>query len=259
MAEAKKPRSGHGNRTSKTGSPRRKLLKIAFWSCLAGLLIMAVLAGYEIKTWPDVADLARHNPGTTAFMELYKARQAREGRSPRVQWRWVPYARISPNLKAALLVSEDINFFSHHGFDRTEMEDSISEAWKKRDFPRGASTLTQQLAKNLWLSPSRNPWRKVKEALLTVQLEKDLGKKRILELYLNVVEFGPGIYGAEAASRAYFARSSADLTDTEAAELVAGLPSPDRWHPGTGSRAARKRVAIILRRMRRARFVWKLI
>ena len=135
----------------------------------------------------------------------------------------------------------------------------MREAWNKREFPRGASTLTQQLAKNLWLSPSRNPWRKVKEALLTIQLEKDLGKKRILELYLNVVEFGPGIYGAEAASRAYFARSSADLTDTEAAELVAGLPDPDRWHPGAGSRVANKRVAIILRRMRRARFVWKLI
>lgn len=223
------------------------------------LVFLAGFAGYEIKTWPDVAVLARHPPRTTAFMELYKTRREKAGQSPRIAWDWVPYERISPNLKCAVLVSEDINFFSHHGFDVREMEDSVREAWKERAFPRGASTLTQQLAKNLWLYPSRNPWRKLKEAALTVQLERDLTKKRILEIYLNVAEFGPGIYGAEAAARAYFEKRCIDLTEREAAELAAGLPDPDRWHPGAGSRIARRRVAIILRRMRKAKFVWTLV
>ena len=121
--------------------------------------------------------------------------------------------------------------------------------------PRGASTITQQLAKNLWLSPSRNPWRKVKEALLTIQLEQDLDKRRILELYLNVAEFGKGIYGAEAASRHYFGKSASGLSDGEAAQLAASLPKPSAWHPGSTSRAWQARTRIILDRMQRSRWL----
>ncbi len=236
-----------------------RFLRFVLWAVLGCSAALAAFAAHEILTWPDVARLARHNPPTTSFIERYKARERREGRVPHVEQTWVPYDRISPDLKCALLVSEDINFFSDNGFDVPEMEDALKEAWKKHEFPRGASTLTQQLAKNLWLSPSRNPWRKIKEALLTIQLERDLGKRRILELYLNVVEFGPGIYGAEAGAEAYFGTSCDRLTRRQAAELVAGLPAPDRWHPGTRSRAARRRTAIILRRMEKARFVWKLV
>jgi monofunctional biosynthetic peptidoglycan transglycosylase len=155
----------------------------------------------------------------------------------------------------AVLVAEDDTFFEHSGFATGQMKSAIAEAWRKREVPRGASTITQQLAKNLWLSPSRNPWRKVKEALLTVQLEQELDKRRILELYLNVAEFGPGIHGAEAAARRYFGKSAADLSDSEAAQLAASLPKPSRWHPGSTSRAWRERTRIILDRMQRSRWL----
>jgi monofunctional biosynthetic peptidoglycan transglycosylase len=125
--------------------------------------------------------------------------------------------------------------------------------------PRGASTITQQLAKNLWLSRSRNPLRKAKEAVLTWQLEHRLPKRRILDLYLNVAEFGPGIYGVGAASQHYFGKAPADLDESEASQLAAVLPSPATWRPGATSPAYRRRVAAIERRMERAGFLWKLI
>ncbi len=128
-------------------------------------------------------------------------------------WAWTPYSAISPTLKRAVLVAEDIDFFSHHGFALAEMQNALEDALRDRELPRGASTITQQLAKNLWLSPSRNPLRKGKEALLTWQLERALSKRRILELYLNVVELGPGIYGVGAASQRYFGKAPADLDD----------------------------------------------
>jgi monofunctional biosynthetic peptidoglycan transglycosylase len=222
---------------------------------LAALVVTGAFALYEAATWPRVAALAGANPTSTAFIDRYLAQERSAGRSPHLQWRWVPYDAISDDLKRAVLVSEDINFFSHHGFDVGEIEDAVRDAWQEKELPRGASTITQQLAKNLWLSPSRNPLRKLKETILTVQLERDLSKRRILELYLNVVEMGPGIYGAEAAARHYFGIPAADLDEEQAAELAAGLPKPSRWHPGSSSRAWRKRVVIILRRMERAQFL----
>ena len=201
---------------------------------------------HEIWTWPDVAGLARQRPGTTAFIERYRQEQRARGRSDRIEWRWVPYAAIAPSLKRAVLVAEDVNFFSHRGFDFAEIEKAMREALEEGEAPRGASTISQQLAKNLWLSPSRNPYRKLKEAILTWQLERRLGKRRILELYLNVVEFGPGIFGVEAASRRYFGKPAADLGDAEAAQLAASLPNPTAWHPGAASRAYQRRVATIL-------------
>ncbi len=134
-------------------------------------------------------------------------------------------------MKAAVLVAEDIEFFSHNGFSVPEIRAAVSEARQTGTPPRGASTLTQQLAKNLWLSPSRNPLRKVKEALLAVQLEKTLTKNRIFELYLNVIEFGPGIYGVESASGTYFGKSAQRLTRVEAALLAASLSRPSSWNP----------------------------
>ncbi len=156
-----------------------------------------------------------------------------------------------------MLVAEDITFFSHHGFELAELRNAVAKAIEEGELPRGASTITQQLAKNLWLSPSRNPARKLKEAVLTWQLERALGKRRILELYLNVVEFGPGVYGAEAASRRYFAKSAADLDEDEAAQLAASLPSPATWHPGSTAGAYRRHVETIRRRMDRAEFLRK--
>ena len=140
-----------------------------------------------------------------------------------MSWQWVAYPRIARSLKLAALVGEDDGFFQHHGFAQDQMRVALSEAWAEKRMPRGASTLTQQVAKNLWLSPSRNPWRKVKEALLTRQLESTLDKHRILEIYLNVAELGPGLYGAEAASRHYFGKSAAELSDHESALQLAHL------------------------------------
>jgi monofunctional biosynthetic peptidoglycan transglycosylase len=220
--------------------------------------VVAVAAGallaHQIWTWPDVAALARQQPATTAFMERYRDEQRARGRSGRIEWRWVPYAAIAPSLKRAVLVAEDANFFSHRGFDFAEIEKAMREALEEGEPPRGASTISQQLAKNLWLSPSRNPYRKLKEAALTWQLERRLSKRRILELYLNTAEFGPGIFGAEAASRRYFGKAAAELGDAEAAQLAASLPNPTAWHPGAASRAYQRRVVSIRRRMDRADF-----
>ncbi len=212
-------------------------------------------AGWEYWTWPDVARLARERPATTAFIEEYRARQRAEGKPEKVAWTWTPYAAISPNLKRAVLVAEDISFFSHRGFELKEMRNAMEDALREGNLPRGASTITQQLAKNLWLSSSRNPLRKAREAALTWQLERALPKRRILELYLNVAEFGPGIYGAGAASQRYFGKAAADLEPREAAALAAGLPKPRSWHPGSTSAGYQRRVARILDRMTKAAFL----
>ncbi len=226
---------------------------------LVAAVSLAATLAYEVVTWPDVAILAKSNPKTTAFIERYRARERRAGRSGQVAWRWVPYAAISPHLKRAVLVAEDIDFFSHAGFATSEIRDALQQAWDEGELPRGASTLTQQAAKNLWLTPSYSPLRKVKEALLTRQLERRLGKRRILEIHLNVAEFGPGVYGAEAAARRYFGVSAAALGEQQAAELAAGLPKPSLWHPGSASRVYQKRVRSIRARMARAQWLWKVI
>ncbi|MEX2220578.1 MAG: monofunctional biosynthetic peptidoglycan transglycosylase [Candidatus Rokuibacteriota bacterium] len=228
---------------------------------LAALVLLAagIWIGVEIWTWPAVGRLATERPATTAFIERYRAQQRAAGRPDRVARGWTPYPAISPALKRAVLVAEDIGFFSHRGFALDEMQSAIEDALRDRELPRGASTITQQLAKNLWLSPSRSPLRKAREALLTWQLERALSKRRILELYLNVAEFGPGVYGAGAASQRYFGKSPADLDESEAAQLAAALPNPAAWHPGAGSTAYRRHVAAIERRMGRAAFLWKQI
>ena len=236
--------------------PRRRKKRRRLRAALVALcLVTLALLAWAASTWPDVASLARHNPSTTAFIDRYRAQQRAARRDDRVQRTWMPYAAIAPCLKRAVLVAEDISFFSHHGFDVGEMRNAVNKALEDGEAPRGASTITQQLAKNLWLSPSRNPLRKLEEAILTWRLERTLAKRRILELYLNVVEFGPGIYGAEAASRRYFGKSAAELRDDEAAQLAASLPSPATWHPGSAKRGYQRHVESISRRMAKAAFL----
>ncbi len=205
---------------------------------------------WQVATWPDVAELADRDPPTTAFIERYREHQ---GRQP--AWDWAAYGDISVHLRHAAVVAEDIDFFSHQGFAWDEIEKALAEAREQGEMPRGASTITQQLAKNLWLSPSRSLWRKLEEAILTAQLEKHLGKHRILELYLNVVELGPGIYGAEAAARHYFGISAGGLDQQQAAELAASLPRPSTWHPGCGRRGYQAHVQRILGRMAKTGWV----
>jgi len=228
--------------------PRRSRLRPAL---LVVLGLLALWLVWEAVTWPDVAELEDHHPTTSAFIEDYEG-WGLFGEKREVQHKWVPYSRISANLKRAVLVSEDLRFFSHDGFDDKEIKAALQDAWEDKELPRGASTITQQLAKNLWLSASYNPLRKVKEALLTKQLEKHLPKRRILEIYLNFVEFGPGIYGAEAASRHYYGKSARSLTERQAAEPAASLPRPKSWHPGVKSKGYQRKVRAIQRRMAKA-------
>jgi len=233
----------------------RSLRRFLRWLLLAAALSLAVLAVHEWLTWPDVAALARENPSTTAFVERWRARERSAGRRGEGGPRFVPYARISPELKLAVVVAEDIDFFTHDGFATAEMKRALTEAWQEKELPRGASTITQQLAKNLWLTPARNPLRKLKEAALTRQLERHLPKRRILELYLNVVEFGPGVWGCENAARRYFGRPAAALGEREAAQLAAALPRPSTWHPGAAGRGYARHVERILARMRGSAWV----
>jgi monofunctional biosynthetic peptidoglycan transglycosylase len=231
--------------------PRRRRLRGCVWAF--AILAVAYLA-WEAITWPDVAWYADHNPASSAFLDRYRARAQREGWPP-PQHRWASYGRISRSLKQAVVAAEDMEFFDHHGFSTHELQASLEDAWEEKTMPRGASTLTQQLAKNLWLNPSYNPLRKLKEAALTWQLERNLSKRRILELYLNFAEFGPGTYGAEAAARRYFGTSAAGLGAAQAAQLAAGLSRPRSWHPGAKSRGYQRRVRIVLRRMAQARWI----
>ena len=238
-------------------SPRRRRWRRLLW---LGLAALAAWLAYEAWTWPDVAALARRNPTTTAYIEHYRRQQRAAGRDDRVFWTWTPYPEISAHVKRAVLVAEDINFFSHRGFELTEIRVTLEETLEEGELPRrGASTITQQLARNLWLSPSRDPVRKLKEAILTWQLERSLDKRRILELYLDVAEFGRGLYGVGAASRRYFGKPAALLDRDEAAQLAASLPSPSHRYPGSGSRAYARYVARIQRRMAKADFLWKQI
>lgn len=242
-------------RRHKRNSPRRRrgclarLLRGGFRLLLLALLAAAGLAGWWWLTWPDVAALAGSDPSTTAFIERSRGANG----SGTVRWTPVPGEAISDRLRLAVLVAEDIGFFDHQGFAGDEIRAALEDTLREGKPLRGASTITQQLAKNLWLSPSRNPLRKLREALLTLQLERSLTKERILDLYLNCAEFGPEVFGAEAASRHFFDKPASALTAAEAAALAAGLSRPSKWHPGCGSRSYEKHVRTIRGRMGRAR------
>jgi len=230
------------------------VLKRLLLFAVAGLL--AWLA-FEWITFPDVAALKGAPPKTTAFMELRKEQLRDAGKSDKLEWRWVPYGQISPNLRRAVLVSEDNSFYEHEGVDVKGMREAFERNWKRRKVTHGGSTITQQLAKNLYLSPSRNPLRKVREYFIARSLEKHLTKKRILEIYLNVVEMGERVYGAEAASRHYFKKSASSLAPREAALLAGCLPNPRVMNPGKPNKRLRARQKIILSRMRRWGYVFE--
>jgi monofunctional biosynthetic peptidoglycan transglycosylase len=218
---------------------------------LIALAVIAIWLVYEIVAFPDVTELKAAPPKTTAFMELRKEQLRDAGKSDRLEWRWVPYGRISPYLRRAVLVAEDNSFYEHEGVDTKGMKEAFERNWKRRKLTHGGSTITQQLAKNLYLSPSRNPLRKVREYFIARSLEKHLTKKRILELYLNVVEMGERVYGAEAASRHYFDKSASALSTREAALLAGCLPNPRVMNPGKPNKRLRARQRMILSRMKR--------
>jgi monofunctional biosynthetic peptidoglycan transglycosylase len=224
------------------------------WLQRAWVIALAVLLIY-LCYQPDVGSLRKKNPTSTTLIEL-RLHQARKARIPyHTEMIWRNLDAISPNLVHAVLLSEDDTFYQHHGFDFEQIQEAIKTNWREKRYAYGGSTLTQQLARTLYLSPSKNLIRKLKEALITVHLEHTLSKRRILELYLNVVEWGRGIYGAEAAARFYYGKSASDLSADEAAALASILPSPRRWSPSSEKAFMARRRTQLLERMQRAGYL----
>jgi len=216
------------------------------------VLILIVLTVADIAlnfVYPDVTALKKHNPKKTSFMAYREAQWAREGKPRHISQLWVPLKRISPYLVKAVIIAEDDKFWRHEGFDFVAMQIALEKDIAQKKFKAGGSTISQQLAKNLYLTPSKNPIRKIKEAILTWRLERALSKKRLVELYLNVAEWGDGLFGIEAAARHYYGKSAASLSPREAARLAAVLPNPIRYKPLGDSKYVRNRSAYIYRIM----------
>jgi monofunctional biosynthetic peptidoglycan transglycosylase len=219
----------------------RRLIRLA----LAGSLIYLL--------WPyNVLVLRRHNPRTTALIQLRKKEARASHRKLKPQITWMPLNQISTHLVHAVLLAEDDTFYQHHGFDFEQIQIALAENLQKQKFAYGGSTITQQLARTLYLRPRKSILRKLKEAILTVYLEATLSKKRILELYLNVVEWGPGIFGAEAAAQYYFRKPASELTPDEAVALASILPSPRRWSPFSEKAFMARRRTQLIERMQKA-------
>jgi monofunctional glycosyltransferase len=226
----------------------KKIKAIARGLAVLAAIGFAVVA-YAYLSLPDVRVLRTQNPAATAFMQLREREAHAQGKPAAKDHRWVPYSRISANLKRAVIVTEDSAFWQHEGVDYEQLRESMEVNWERGEFARGASTITQQLAKNLYLSPSKNPMRKLKELLITRRLEVELSKQRILEIYLNVIEWGDGVWGAEAAARRYFRKSAAELSATESALLAAAIANPHVMDPGHPTARLRRRQQMIMRRM----------
>jgi monofunctional biosynthetic peptidoglycan transglycosylase len=223
----------------------RKLLQVVFGLGAVGFAALL----YAYLTLPDVRPLIKENPSTTAFIRLRADEAIARGQKPRRIQRWVGYRYVSADLKRAVLVAEDDAFFQHEGVDLAQLQESIEIDWAKGKFTRGASTITQQLAKNLYLSPTRNPLRKLRELIIARRLEAELKKARILELYLNEIEWGDGIYGVEAASQAYFHEPAATLGPEDAALLAGAIVNPRLLNPARPNGRLLARQQLILRRM----------
>lgn len=205
-------------------------------------IIMVLILAYFIADvgryfiYPNVAYLKKNRPEKTSFMKYREEIWREKGIKKKITNIWVPLSGVSPYVMKAVIIAEDDKFWSHEGFDFEAMQKALEKDIKKKKFKAGGSTISQQLAKNLYLSPSKNPIRKLKEAILTWRLEKNLSKRRIMELYLNVAEWGDGIYGIEAAARRHFGKSASGLTAMEAATLAAVIPNPRRYRTDGTSR-----------------------
>jgi monofunctional biosynthetic peptidoglycan transglycosylase len=217
------------------------------WRILALLFILLLLyqgwIAAHIWWWVD------HNPSTSSFMEDRLELMQDKNPKAELKHRWVPYNRISDNLKRALIAAEDAKFVDHEGFDWEGIQKAYEKNLKKGRIVAGGSTISQQLAKNLFLSTKRTPWRKAEEALITVMLEKMMDKERIFEIYLNVIEWGNGVFGAEAAAQHYFGVGAAQLSAEQAAKLAAMVPNPRYYDTHREAKGLLRKTAIILGRM----------
>lgn len=228
----------------------RPLVRPIVWTALAAAAWVLLSCAWYLA-FPNVSDLAKANPKLTAFMEYRQAQWRQQGRSLTVRQQWVPLSAVSPALVSAVLIGEDDKFYAHEGFDFEAMSEAMEKNINRGRIAAGGSTITQQLAKNLFLTPDKSPMRKIKEAILAWRLERNLKKRRILELYLNVAEWGEGVFGIEAASRKYFGKPARDLDARQAARLAAVLPNPIRFNPLGTSRYVENRANAILKVMAR--------
>jgi len=243
----------------------RRIFRLLF---LVALGLLVGLIGYECIMFVRVLMLRNGNPSSTSLIDTRIKEAKAKGQQPKREQTWVPLDKISPNLQRAVLAGEDTNFLTHHGFDYEAIQKAFEQAQREAareakaegedddwlpslpEFKRGGSTISQQLAKNLYLSSQRSFLRKGQEAALTIMLERTLTKRRILEIYLNVIEWGDGIYGAEAASQRYFHKPAAALSANEAAFLSAMIPNPRTvFNPQVNPRRVARRQRIILRGM----------
>jgi monofunctional biosynthetic peptidoglycan transglycosylase len=224
----------------------KRLRTLLIWLVLAPVLAVLALQAYfflQIWWWVD------HNPTSTSFMRQQRSSLQEKNPSAQLQYTWVPYDRISTNLKRAIIASEDSHFSDHEGVDWEALQKAYEKNNRKGKPVAGGSTITQQLAKNLFLSGSRSYLRKGQELVITYMLEFWMDKERIFEIYLNVVEWGSGVFGAEAAARHYFGVSAAGLSASQGAKLAVMLPNPRFYDKNRGSGYLARRTGTILRRM----------
>lgn len=219
------------------------------WSLRIGAALLAALFLYNLWIFGHIVYWRSFNPSASAFMTEQLARLQEEDPDAELRHKWVPYERISPNLKRALIASEDAKFVDHEGFDWDGIEAAFEKNLKQGRIVAGGSTISQQLAKNLFLSGKKTPWRKLEEAVITVMLEAVMDKRRIFEIYLNVIEWGNGVFGAEAAARHYYRTSAARLSAGQAAKLAAMVPNPRFYDEHRNAPGLARKTRIILRRM----------
>jgi monofunctional glycosyltransferase len=232
--------------------------RVRKWALVSAASLAALALIFAVAIWislPNVTALVTSNPTTTAFIELRRGEAAQAGKPFHVKWTWRPRKRISPLLLRAVLHTEDARFFKHEGVDWEAVRETAERDWKEKSMSRGGSTITQQVAKNLYLSPERSVVRKLRELFIAWRLEDALDKERILELYVNIAEWGPGVFGVEAAARHWYGCSAGELKAHQAARLAVALPNPFKRSPATRSRALDRKAARVVRALHRGGLV----
>lgn len=223
--------------------------KFRYWSVRILLALLALVLLYQIWIFMHIVWWVKFNPSTSSFMEDRLEVMQDTDPEAELQHKWVPYEKISTNLKRALIAAEDAKFVDHEGFDWDGIQKAYEKNLKKGKIVAGGSTISQQLAKNLFLSTKRTPWRKAEEAVITLMLEAVMDKRRIFEIYLNVIEWGNGVFGAEAAARHYYRVGATQLSAAQAAKLAAMVPNPRYYDKHRGAPGLMRKTGIILERM----------
>lgn len=235
----------------------QKVRKILLYGAAAGFLFFVLFTLYSLVSVRHLCDLTKADPKTTKFMEMRKEQWEEKKLKRKIDQRWVPLSSISRNLQNAVLAAEDPHFYKHHGLDFYAIWLAFKRDATEMRIVAGASTITQQLMKNLYLSPSQNPLRKWHEAILALRVERCVPKKRILEVYLNVIEWGEATYGIESASRKYFGKSASELDPAESALLAAMIPNPILYNPYKKNATLLKEKNTTLRNMLRLGMISK--